>query len=149
MSTLENLLSGEFDTPEAHLALELAREDQHLVLRLIEERKLRGLTQEEVADILGLTQATISAFEKPGNDPRLSTVRRYARAVSAMVRHMVEPQEGACSNESEYIAHVSTGGISTTVTAAAIRRSMRPVPAPVWRDAESMPVRAEEWVALR
>src|SRR5689334_8162136 len=73
MSDLEALETD----PAAQLALELAREDQEWLGKLVARR--RGLmSQERIAEILGVSQATVSAFERMGNDPHLSTVRRYA-----------------------------------------------------------------------
>lgn len=40
--------------------------------------------------MFGVTQPTIAAFEHHDNDPRLSTLRRYALAVGAAVSHRVE-----------------------------------------------------------
>jgi transcriptional regulator with XRE-family HTH domain len=122
---LGDLLADEFSTPEEMLALELAREDQLLLSNLIEVRRKAGLSQQDVADALGLSQASISAFERVGNDPHLSTIRRYARVVGAMVRHLVEEEEGRGCGSSEYIAHMSSDGLSVAATAAAIQRSSR------------------------
>lgn len=54
-------------------------------LRDVRERKL--LTQEELAQRSGLTQTTISAIEVGRHEPRISTVRRLAKALE------VEPEE--------------------------------------------------------
>ncbi len=123
MTRLDDLLGREFDTPEARLALELAREDQHLLAKLVAIRKARGLSQSEVAETLGLSQATISAFERLGNDPHLSTVRRYCRAIGVMVRHHVDEDAGSCM-DSHYLSHVRAHGVDSAATATAIARSL-------------------------
>lgn len=123
---LGNLVGDEFDSQEAQLALNLAREDQLLLVRLIECRKRAGLTQQDVAEALGLSQASVSAFERLGNDPHLSTVRRYARAVGAMVIHHVSGDRGAGCASSEEIVHMRSDGIDTASTAAAIQRGLAP-----------------------
>jgi transcriptional regulator with XRE-family HTH domain len=89
MSRLEDLLPPEYRTPEAQLFAALAWEDQKLLGNLIEIRKSRGLSQQDMADAMGVTQATVSAFERLGNDPRLSTVRRYAKALGVLVAHEI------------------------------------------------------------
>lgn len=123
MTELDDLLPPEFKSDEDQLALDLAREGQTLLVRLIEARKSAGLTQEQVAEILGLSQATISAFERLGNDPRLSTIRRYARAVGVMVSHHVGPATGpACT--SHLLSHVTDRGVHIHETAAAIARQL-------------------------
>jgi transcriptional regulator with XRE-family HTH domain len=124
MTRLSELLGDEFQTAEAQLYRELAREDQHLLARLVEIRKERGLSQEDVAEALGLSQATISAFERVGNDPHLSTVRRYCRAIGVMVRHYVD-EDGSGCDDSHYLSHVSSRGIRSVDTAAAVARNMR------------------------
>lgn len=126
MDDIEFSFDDESESPDERLALELAREDQSLVVRLIELRKQRGISQEELADRLGIAQATISGFERLGNDPRMSTVRRYARALGVMVRHHVD-LDPLCA-DSQYIAHVTPRGVTTQETAAAIRRSLRETP---------------------
>lgn len=124
MKRLEDLLDEEFRSPAADLYFKLAEEDQHLLAMLVEIRKRRGLSQQDVADALGLSQATISAFERLGNDPHLSTVRRYAKAVGVMVRHHVDERPEA-SAVSEYLTHVTDGGAHSAATAAAVARSLR------------------------
>lgn len=130
MERMEEMDWDEFQTPEAKLALELAREDQNLITSLIARRKEKGLSQEQLAELIGIAQATVSAFERVGNDPHLSTVRRYARALGVMVRHHLD--DDAECGDSQYIAHVSDRGVTTQETAAAIYRGLRPAEAPHW-----------------
>ncbi|NTW41603.1 MAG: helix-turn-helix transcriptional regulator [Cellulomonadaceae bacterium] len=56
---------------------------------LIGARRAAGLSQSEVADALGIKQSSVAAFERYDNDPRLSTIRRYALVVGAHVEHEV------------------------------------------------------------
>lgn len=122
MDNFEAGFGTSFDGVDERLALEAAREDQRLVLRLIELRKEKGVSQEELAARLGISQASVSAFERLGNDPRMSTVRRYARALGVLVRHIVN-SDTECG-DSHYLAHVSSRGMTMQDTAAAIRRGM-------------------------
>lgn len=56
---------------------------------LIQARKEAGLSQRDVADVMGVEQSAVAAFESQDDDPRLSTLRRYALAVGASVEHRV------------------------------------------------------------
>lgn len=78
------------ETPADRLAYDLADQDAQLKIDLVQAREDRGMSQQDVADRLGVTQATVSAFERYDNDPKLSTIRRYALAVGAQVCHSVD-----------------------------------------------------------
>lgn len=123
MTSLDELLGDEYKTPGAQLSFDLAQEHQHLLGRLIEIRRQR-FSQEQMAEILGVTQATVSAFERLGNDPKLSTLRRYCKALNVMVRHVVDEQPAACV-DSSYVSHVSDNGVSVHDTAAAVARKIK------------------------
>ena len=139
MTSLDDFLPEEFRTPEARLYRKLAREDQRLLGELVEIRKLRGLTQEQVADSLGLSQATISAFERIGNDPHLSTLRRYCRAIGVMVTHHLDADGLDCDVASHYISHVTDKGVHSHATAEAIVRGLDENEAPAWPDSVFSP----------
>lgn len=116
-------------SPETALAEALAQEDQHLLHALVMRRRELGLSQSVVASRMGVSQAAVSLFERVGNDPHLSTVRRYARALGVMVRHQVDADGAAHVAHSEALAHVGASGITTSPTAAA-----------AWRVPQSYPV---------
>lgn len=63
--------------------------EENLKRDLVETRKQRKLTQQQVADLLGVEQATISSFEDINNDPKLSTIVRYAHAVGATIAYNI------------------------------------------------------------
>jgi transcriptional regulator with XRE-family HTH domain len=64
--------------------------DMDLIETLVQIRRDQGLTQQDVAERMGRSQPNVSAFERIGGDPHLSTIRRYAAAVDARVRwHLV------------------------------------------------------------
>lgn len=79
-------------------AADLAAADERLRYLLVQARKAAGLTQRDVAEALGVRQATVAGFERHDNDPRLSTIRRYALAVGAAVRHDVSSPALAADN---------------------------------------------------
>lgn len=93
MTSLEQALGIDQDSPEDRRALALVEADAELLRSLIKIRKAR-LSQAEVAALLGISQASVSAFESYDNDPKLSTIRRYSQAVGALVKHMVEADSG-------------------------------------------------------
>lgn len=93
MDTLEKLLGIDPEDPQTKLAAELAAEHYSFLERLVQERVNAGLSQREVASRMGVTQPTVSSIERLGSDLKLSTVRRYALAVGAMVKYQVEPAE--------------------------------------------------------
>lgn len=63
--------------------------DERMLRALVDARRAAGLTQRQVADILGIKQSSIAAFERHDNDPKLSTIQRYALAVGAEIEHRV------------------------------------------------------------
>ena len=71
------------------LATDLAEEHEIMLTRLIQAREHAGLSQRDIAKLIGVSQPTIAAFERHDNDPKLSTIRRYALAVGALIEHRV------------------------------------------------------------
>lgn len=110
-----------FQSEDGRLALELAREDRKLIADLVGIRR-RKIGQEALAERMGVTQPTVSEFERLGNDPKLSTLRRYAHALGVMVRHQVGDAEGV--EGSEDLTHFAHTGVQTTETAAAATRRL-------------------------
>lgn len=133
MTRLDDLMGDEFKTPEALLAQELSSEHQHLLAELVAIRVRRRISQDDMARALGLTQATISAFERIGNDPHLSTVRRYARALGVMIRHHIDEGGLACG-DSHYLTHVTNAGLQSRDTAAAATRRLLKQTGMEWPD---------------
>jgi DNA-binding XRE family transcriptional regulator len=90
--------------PNLHLAKAraklLAREDRQMKADLIDLRQRAGLSQKDVADMLGISQQAINKLERYDSDPKMSTLRRYANAVGALVEHSVTPDLG----QSEHLA---------------------------------------------
>lgn len=81
-------------SPARRLAAGLALADQELRVALVQARHDACMSQQDVATALGISQAAVSQFERYDNDPRLSTVRRYALAVGAAVAHKVDGATG-------------------------------------------------------
>lgn len=100
---LASLLGGR-PTSAQRRASELAKADYRLLLGLIRARREQGLTQQDVADRIGVSQPTIAAFEHQDADPKLSTIRRYANAVGAIVTHSVEIDRGQYDSVKDWSA---------------------------------------------
>lgn len=90
---LDELLGINSDDPVQALADRLVRADDSLLDDLIAMRRRRGLSQAEVGDLMGIGQSAVARIESGERDPRLSTLRRYALAVAADVRHVVLPAD--------------------------------------------------------
>ena len=77
------------ESPEARLAADLAAADEQFMRQLVALRHSAGLTQEDLGRAWGRHKTTVSQFERPGADPRLSTIRRYAASIGARYIHHV------------------------------------------------------------
>lgn len=73
------------------LADDLVRADFAWIDQLVRLRKQTGMTQRQVAQAMGRSQSVVSDIETMNSDPRLSSLRRYALAVGAVVEHRVMP----------------------------------------------------------
>jgi DNA-binding XRE family transcriptional regulator len=78
----------------------LAAQDERLRHLLVQARKAAGMSQRDVAAVLGIKQSSVAGFESHDNDPRLSTIRRYALAVGAHVEHRVSTPATAAASGS-------------------------------------------------
>lgn len=90
MSSLHDILSIKSDSPRQLLGVELRKNDYLLLKELIRLRKELGLSQADIAERMRVSQPTVSAFEQLESDPKLSTIRRYAKALGAIVQHSVD-----------------------------------------------------------
>lgn len=92
MTTYEQAMAmlsdGDVQSAE-RLADHLAKQDVSFLANLIALRDAAGLKQSDLAAAWGRHKTSVSQFEQPGNDPRMSTVRRYAASIGARYAHMV------------------------------------------------------------
>lgn len=75
------------------LGVDLARAQNQLVRRLRERRVELGLSASQVADRMDVDPSVVSRFERGGTNATFATIRRYAKAVEAMVTYEVCSQE--------------------------------------------------------
>lgn len=82
-------------TSESRLrARHLVEQDRELRFELVRLREASGVSRQDVALRLGISRQAVAKFERLDADPRLSTIRRYAHAIGAVVSHSVEKDEG-------------------------------------------------------
>lgn len=86
-------VAPEVDLVRARAKL-LASEDRRMRAELIRLREAAHLTQAEIGALIGVSQQAINKLERYDADPKLSTLRRYANAVGAIVEHHVSPDVG-------------------------------------------------------
>ena len=100
MERLKTRLGVDPDSKEIRRAKVLASNDLELLANLVELRRRQNISQTELAEKLGISQATVAAFERSDNDPKLSTIRRYAHGVGALIVHKVALDEGQLMGDS-------------------------------------------------
>lgn len=106
------------------LATRLAASDSDLRWALIQARKRAGFTQSDLAEVLGVSQPAVAQIESMGNDPRLSTLRRYALAVGAMISHQVTESNGRGFSTDHWTSLGTDDGAITFVTRDTTRRQV-------------------------
>lgn len=143
MIPLNDLFDLDSETPSERLARSLADSDSRLLSDLVAMRERADLTQQQLADKLGVTQATISAFERYDNDPKLSTIRRYALGVGALVAHLVEPDNGELDETASFVAMRSNNVHVTTFTVSVSTSNNPGAPTAVMAPTEAKSNRAD------
>ncbi|MFP3466761.1 helix-turn-helix domain-containing protein [Leifsonia sp. SIMBA_070] len=139
MDNLDEAL-GVVNSPGQRRADALVASDMQMLRRLVELRENQGLSQEQVAARLGISQPAIAAFERYDNDPKLSTIRRYAHAIGALISHHVTLDDGRSSETSNAsasairvdqgtFAHVDVPRSSSNNSSSAWRGELQAVPA--------------------
>ncbi len=67
--------------------------------RLAGRRRALGLTQAQVAERMGLAAAeSVSRYERGGQDPKLSTLMRFARALECQASELLPLQSARTAN---------------------------------------------------
>lgn len=79
MSTLNELLAKQ--SSEARAKIEVRAEDIRREITLAKIREELSLSQTELAQSLGVSQPSIAKLENVDNDPKLSTLKRYIKAL--------------------------------------------------------------------
>lgn len=79
MATLDELLSKR--SPESLARIEERVDELRRSIVLSQLREELNISQTELASLMGVKQPTLAKIEQPGNDPRLSTLKRYVAAL--------------------------------------------------------------------
>lgn len=79
------------ETDEDRLAERDLVHEEEWLSRLVELRKGKNLSQGDVGERMGISQSGVARIEAGNRDLHLSSLRRYAIAVGAEVRHVVNP----------------------------------------------------------
>lgn len=79
MSTYKELLSQQSPEIQRRIAKKIEVLRQELILSQLREEL--NISQTELARTIGVSQPTLAKIEKTGNDPRLSTLKRYVTAL--------------------------------------------------------------------
>jgi DNA-binding XRE family transcriptional regulator len=84
MSTYKELLAKQSIESQQRIAIKAEKLRQEIALSQLREEL--NLSQTELARAIGVSQPTLAKMENPGNDPRLSTLRRYVAALGGELR---------------------------------------------------------------
>ncbi|WP_288875973.1 helix-turn-helix transcriptional regulator [uncultured Kosakonia sp.] len=79
MATLDELLAKR--SPESLARIEEQVDELRRSIVLSQLREELNISQTELASLMGVKQPTLAKIEQPGNDPRLSTLKRYVAAL--------------------------------------------------------------------
>ena len=79
MATLKELMAQQSPESQQRIAAKAAEIRQSVALNLLREEL--QMSQTEMAAAMGVKQPTIAKMEQADNDPRLSTLKRYVKAL--------------------------------------------------------------------
>lgn len=95
---LEGLLGIDRTDPVQDLACRLVEADTQLLRALVAMRRTKAIREADVALRMGTSVYAVHVLEREGADPKLSTLRRYALAIGALIQHTVTPANAAPSS---------------------------------------------------
>lgn len=79
MASLKELMAQQSAESQERIATKV--EKMRRIVALNQLREELSVSQTELAAAMGVKQPTVAKIEQPGNDPRLSTLKRYVRAL--------------------------------------------------------------------
>ena len=79
MATLKELMAQQSAESQERIAAKV--EVMRRIVALNRLREELNISQTELAAAMGVKQPTVAKIEQPGNDPRLSTRKRYVSAL--------------------------------------------------------------------
>mgnify|MGYP001145709388 FL=1 len=84
MATLKELMAQQSAESQERIAAKV--EVMRRIVALNQLREELNVSQTELANAMGVKQPTLAKIEQPGNDPRLSTLKRYVSALGGEMR---------------------------------------------------------------
>ena len=87
--SIDELFELDDTDPRERLAEMLVANDERLIHDLVKLRKDMGLHAKDVADRMGIDKSGVSRIESGARDVQFSTLRRYAMAIDAVIKHEV------------------------------------------------------------
>ena len=79
MATLKELMAQQSAESQERIAAKV--EVMRRIVALNQLREELNISQTDLAAAMGVKQPTLAKIEQPGNDPRLSTLKRYVSAL--------------------------------------------------------------------
>lgn len=79
MASLKELMAQQSAESQERIATKV--EKMRRIVALNQLREELSISQTELAAAMGVKQPTVAKIEQPGNDPRLSTLKRYVSAL--------------------------------------------------------------------
>ncbi|HDR2756800.1 helix-turn-helix domain-containing protein [Enterobacter mori] len=79
MATLKELMAQQSAESQERIAAKI--DVMRRIVALNQLREELKVSQTELAEAMGVKQPTVAKIEQPGNDPRLSTLKRYVSAL--------------------------------------------------------------------
>jgi len=79
MATLKELMAQQSAESQERIAAKV--DVMRRIVALNQLREELNISQTELAAAMGVKQPTVAKIEQPGNDPRLSTLKRYVSAL--------------------------------------------------------------------
>ncbi|WP_217480141.1 helix-turn-helix domain-containing protein [Enterobacter chuandaensis] len=79
MATLNELMAQQSAESQERIAAKV--DVMRRIVALSQLREELNVSQTELAEAMGVKQPTVAKIEQPGNDPRLSTLKRYVSAL--------------------------------------------------------------------
>ncbi|MCP2123197.1 helix-turn-helix transcriptional regulator [Enterobacter mori] len=79
MATLKELMAQQSAESQERIAAKV--DVMRRIVALNQLREELKVSQTDLAEAMGVKQPTVAKIEQPGNDPRLSTLKRYVSAL--------------------------------------------------------------------
>ncbi|MDO7440027.1 helix-turn-helix transcriptional regulator [Acinetobacter baumannii] len=90
--TIQELLASR--SPESQTRIKQMADELLIKNQLYLIREELEISQKELAETLGIKESSLSAIENPGNDLKISTIKKYVEAMGGKLRIDIELPTG-------------------------------------------------------